>query len=141
MRKTMQQAQAVIGGKGVFGLATFQETDSGVLVTINAQGLPENDSGFFALHIHEGTSCSGTAFSDTGSHFNPKGQTHPMHAGDLPPLLRSGDRAYLSVLTSRFRISEIIGRTLVIHARADDFKTQPAGNAGEKIACGVIQRG
>lgn len=62
------------------------------------------------------------------------------HAGDLPPLLSCQGNAYLSVKTDRFSVNEIIGRTVVIHSNPDDFHTQPAGNAGKKIACGVIQR-
>ena len=58
----------------------------------------------------------------------------------LPPLLRCKGNAYLSVKTDRFTVDEIIGRTLVIHSDPDDFHTQPAGNAGKKIACGVIQK-
>ena len=64
---------------------------------------------------------------------------HPMHSGDLPPLLSATGRAYMAVLTDRFSIGQIIGKTVVVHSRADDFQSQPAGNAGEKIACGVIQ--
>ncbi len=64
---------------------------------------------------------------------------HPDHAGDLPPLLSCGGRVYLAVLTCRVRIPEILGRTLVVHSRPDDFRTQPAGDSGEKIGCGVIR--
>ncbi len=75
-----------------------------------------------------------------GSHYNPTGQAHPKHAGDLPPLLSCRGNAYLSVKTDRFTANEIIGRTVVIHSDPDDFNTQPAGNAGKKIACGVIRK-
>lgn len=60
--------------------------------------------------------------------------------GDLPPLLSMGGRAFLAVETGRFTPCEVVGRTVVIHGSADDFHTQPAGNAGKKIACGVIRR-
>lgn len=66
---------------------------------------------------------------------------HPKHAGDLPPLLECKGQAYLSVKTDRFTVDEIIGRTVIIHSDSDDFSTQPTGNAGRKIACGVIRRG
>ncbi len=56
-----------------------------------------------------------------------------MHAGDLPPLLSNNGRAYCQVLTGRFRVSDVIGKTVVIHSGPDDFMTQPSGNAGEKI--------
>ena len=98
---------------------------------------------FFAYHIHEGSACRGSAtdpFSAAGGHFNPAGCSHPYHAGDLPPLLGCGGDAMTVFLTNRFRLDEVIGRTVVIHENADDFTTQPAGNAGARIACGVIER-
>lgn len=117
----------------------FQEKCS-VLVSARVFGLPQNDSGFFALHIHEGENCGGEDFADTGGHYNPEDAPHPMHAGDLPPLLSCGGCAYMDVKTDRFRVENIIGRTVIIHGGADDFHTQPSGNAGKKIACGVIKK-
>lgn len=123
----------------IWGEVKFYQTRSGVLVIADVSGLPEgNGDGFFALHIHEGDSCDGEGFADTQGHYNPTGAPHPRHAGDLPPLLSCGGRAYLAVLTDRFRVEEILGRTVVIHSGADDFHSQPAGNAGTKIACGTI---
>ena len=122
------------------GMVSFVPGRRGVRVTAEITGLPENGSGFFALHIHEGRSCSGQGFPETGGHFNPGRQSHPLHAGDLPPLLNCHGSAYLFVETDRFIIPEIIGKTVVIHSEADDFRSQPAGNAGEKIACGVIRK-
>lgn len=110
----------------------------GVCVKVNVQGLPETATNFFALHIHEGMSCGGTGFSKTGGHFNPQNAPHPRHAGDLPPLLACKGKACLSVITNRFCIQEVIGKTVIIHSGPDDFTAQPAGNAGEKIACGRI---
>lgn len=110
----------------------------GTMVVAEICGLPESETGFFALHIHEGCDCTGTGFADTGNHYNPGQTSHPCHAGDLPPLLSCGGRASLSVVTDRFRVRDVIGRTVVIHSHPDDFKTQPSGGAGEKIACGVI---
>lgn len=123
------------------GTAQFYSMWGGVLVVTQVRGLPRSGNGVFALHIHEGSSCSGVDFADTGGHFNPDHQPHPSHAGDLPPLFRCcGGRGYLAVVTNRFAISEIIGKTIVIHSGADDFRSQPAGNAGTKIGCGVIRR-
>lgn len=65
---------------------------------------------------------------------------HPYHAGDLPPLFSANGNAVLEVLTDRFNIHQIIGKTIIIHRNPDDFTTQPSGNAGEKIACGVIKK-
>ena len=116
----------------------YQERDS-VLITVKISGLPQNGAGFYGFHIHEGKSCGGEDFSNTGGHFNPKNLPHPSHAGDLPPLLSNHGSAYMTVKTDRFRVRDIIGRTVIIHAGPDDFHTRPSGNAGEKIACGVIK--
>ncbi len=122
------------------GEVRFLQRPDGVLVTVEVSGLPQ-ETPFFALHIHEGRSCQGRGFPRTGGHLNGSMQPHPRHQGDLPPLLNVGGKAYLSVLTDRFTLPEIIGRTLVIHSGADDFRTQPAGNAGPKLACGMIRCG
>ncbi len=133
----------IIGGSTtphLSGTIQFYEMPEGVLVSARIEGLPRtNPSGFFALHIHDGAGCSGDGFPASGGHFNPAGTSHPMHAGDLPPLLSCGGRARMSVLTDRFRIHDILGRTVVIHSGTDDFHSQPAGNAGIKIGCGVIR--
>ena len=125
--------------KPLMGEVEFFQKPNGVLVKAHVSGLPDH-SGFFALHIHEGDSCSGADFANTKGHFNPSGANHPNHAGDLPPLLSSGGNAYLAVLTDRFSVKDVLGRTVVIHDGPDDFRSQPAGNAGTKIACGVIVR-
>ena len=108
-------------------------------------GLPVSaepcQSNVFAFHIHGGSSCSGNEtdpFANAGTHYNPKGCPHPHHAGDLPPLFGVGNRAFLAVLTDRFTVNEVVGKTVIIHDRPDDFTTQPSGNAGNKIACGII---
>lgn len=122
------------------GMVRFFQSTDGVIIEAEIFGLPETETGFFAFHIHEGGSCTGEGFPNTGSHFNPKEESHPNHAGDLPPLLGNHGKAYMKVLTNRFRIEEILGRTVIIHDAPDDFHTQPSGNAGTKIACGVIQK-
>ena len=119
----------------------YQEKDC-VLIVAKIVGLPkESETGFFGFHIHQGGSCSGTDFSKTGSHYDSVGQVHPKHAGDLPPLIKCRGNAFLAVRTDRFSVNDIIGKTVVIHSDPDDFHTQPAGNAGKKIACGVIRKG
>lgn len=110
-----------------------------VRVVAEIYGLPESDTGFFALHIHENGSCRGDGFPDTGGHFNPVQRPHPDHAGDLPPLLRKRNgSAWMAVATDRFSVGDVVGRSVVIHRGRDDFKTQPSGDAGEKIGCGMI---
>lgn len=122
----------------LMGRVFFHQKCGGVLVMAEVSGLPRD--GFFAFHIHEGTSCSGPGFECTGGHYDPADAPHPNHAGDLPPLLSHNGRAKMTVLTGRFRVDEIIGKTVVIHSAPDDFTTQPAGNSGNKIACGIICR-
>lgn len=119
------------------GRVEFYPVRSGVLVAVDVKGFSQD--GFYALHIHEGESCAGTGFPGTGGHYNPRNVNHPDHAGDLPALLICGGKGYLSFLTNRFCLREVIGRTVVIHSNPDDFVTQPAGNAGTKIACGLIR--
>lgn len=124
----------------VFGRVKFYQKPNCVLVVADLEGLPETETGFYGFHIHQGNSCGGKDFAESGSHYNPENTPHPRHAGDLPPLMLCGNRAYLAVLTDRFTVSEIIGRTVIVHSMPDDFHTQPSGNAGAKIACGVIKR-
>ena len=124
------------------GCVRFYQENGCVLIEARIFGLPkENETGFFGFHIHQGRDCSGVGFSGTGGHYNPTEQDHPAHAGDLPPLIRCRGNAYLSFRTDRFSVKEIIGRTVVVHRDPDDFYTQPAGNSGMKIACGVIRKG
>ena len=123
------------------GTVRFLPHRDGVLVVAQISGLPETQADFFGFHIHEGEDCGGAEFADTKGHYNPQHREHPMHAGDLPPLMRTSDgKAFLSVVTDRFNTDEILGRTVVIHGHPDDFTSQPAGNSGMKIACGRIGR-
>lgn len=132
---------------GIKGSVTFRQTLTGVLVTANIFGLPDNEENFrngvYAFHIHSGVSCTGNLedeFADAGMHYNPYNAIHPYHAGDLPPLFSNNGHAYMQILTDRFKLYDIIGKVIIIHAGTDDFKTQPSGNSGEKIACGRILR-
>ncbi len=129
----------------IIGSVGFYSAPYGVIVVATVQGLPKAsrqcDSPILAFHIHSGESCAGNAedpFANAKTHYNPHGCPHPYHAGDLPPLFSSGGYAFSAVLTDRFNIDEIIGKTVVIHSAPDDFTTQPSGNAGDKIACGEI---
>ena len=133
----------IYGGKDypqLSGTVRFFLGIDGVIVEVEIHGLPETETSFFAFHIHEGDNCEGVGFPNTGSHFNSGATMHPQHAGDLPPLLAGHGKAYMKVFTDRFCVEEIIGKTVIIHNDPDDFHTQPAGNAGKKIACGVIHK-
>lgn len=142
-------AVAFMKGSGVYpairGRALFYTTPAGVLVWVEVTGLPTAtglcDKPVFAFHIHDGTACEGNdidPFARAGSHFNPDGCPHPYHAGDLPPLFGANGRAFSALLTDRFTLPDVLDKPVVIHAGPDDFTTQPAGNAGAKIACGII---
>ena len=141
---SQSKATATIRGggdyPGVKGLAKLFRCSDGTLLEVEVSGLPETDTGFFALHIHEGENCAGKNFAETGIRWNPGKTMHLKHAGDLPPLLSNHGTAYMMVFSDRFFIEEIIGKTVIIHSLPDDFRTQPSGNAGTKIACGVIQK-
>jgi len=76
-----------------------------------------------------GSSCTGTIqdqFSNTKSHYNPNNCPHPLHIGDLPPLLENNGYSYMSILINKFNINEIIGKTILIHDMPDDFSSQPS---------------
>lgn len=148
--KARPNAVALVKGSefypGIKGRILFFNVKDGVMVRVEISGLPQKTdvckSPVFALHIHSGNSCTGDytdPFADAGVHFNPENCPHPYHAGDLPPLFGVNGKAVMCVLTNRFKLQEVIGKTVIIHSKPDDFTTQPSGNAGEKIACGVIK--
>ena len=147
-KNALNTAAAVIRGSAdypqIYGTVALRQTSMGVLVTAQIYGLPyegECSTGVFGFHIHSGESCSGNdtdPFADADRHYNPKNCPHPYHAGDLPPLFGNHGYAFMSVLTDRFSVNEIIGKVIIIHSKPDDFKTQPSGDSGEKIACGRI---
>lgn len=133
------------------GVAKLTEEEDGVRVKVNVTGLPEGMHGF---HFHEIGKCEAPDFESAGSHFNPTGADHGLenesgpHAGDLPNLEVGADGAVdeeflaeLVTLASGQDNSLLRegGTALVIHAEADDGKTQPSGNSGDRIACGVVQ--
>ena len=144
------EASAVISGSDKYpdieGTVKFYQTPFGVLTVTEVSGLPYYTapcSGhIFAFHIHRGDSCTGNQtdpFANALTHYDPDSCPHPYHAGDMPPLFGSAGYAFSAFLTDRFSVGDIIGRTVIIHSGADDFSTQPSGNSGEKIACGLIE--
>lgn len=140
------KARAKIQGSGVSGEVSFFESGKNVVVVADIAGLPRHEGkcecDVFGFHIHSGGDCGGSAedpFADTKGHYNPRDCPHPCHAGDMPPLFGNKGRAWMAFMTDRFKVEEIIGKTVVIHMMPDDFRTQPSGDSGEKIACGVIE--
>jgi Cu-Zn family superoxide dismutase len=135
-------------GKSV-GTATLVPTDGGVQITANLSNLPP---GTHAFHIHAVGKCEPPGFTSAEGHFNPEHKQHgtenPMgaHAGDLPNFQAAKDgTAHISVVASDVTLGpgenslfHPGGTALIIHERADDYKSDPSGNAGARIACGVI---
>lgn len=150
LRQRPHAAAVMMGSRlypEIHGSVQFYQTAYGVLVAVEVLGLPASNSlcdlQVFGFHIHEGEQCSGNendSFADVMAHYNPNDCLHPFHTGDLPPLFGNHGYAYMVVLTERFTVDEILGKTIIIHSEPDDFITQPAGNAGKKIACGEIEK-
>lgn len=143
-------AAAVVTGNhshpDLYGVVQFYQMPFGVFVIAQFHGLPAvngtEKSRFLGFHIHENGNCAQNAeydFNMTGNHYNPDNFLHPNHRGDLPPILNCNGYAWQSFLTDSFVVSEIIGRSVVVHGSFDDFMTQPSGNSGMKIGCGIIQ--
>lgn len=134
------------------GEATFTDTLQGVKIILKVENLPP---GLHAFHIHEKGVCTAPDFQGAGGHFNPFGKKHGLknpqgaHAGDLPNLSVGADgRGSLDTVAAQVTLKEgknsLLqpgGTSLVIHANPDDDLTDPAGNAGPRLACGVITKG
>ena len=141
---TSPKAYALITGATVTGTMLAYSFEEGTIVVVEAQGLPATGCGLgvHGLHIHEGSSCSGTPenpFGNAGGHYSTTNCPHPYHEGDLPPLFANKEgMAMMSVVDDRFTLKEVIGKVMIIHAQPDDFHTQPSGNSGLMIACGKI---
>lgn len=137
---------------GIRGIVTFREVPGGTMVCINVTGLPPYKPGTqntlpvgpHGFHIHQNGTCEvgdpSTPFTAAGEHWNPTNQPHGNHAGDFPVIFSNSGRAYMCFFTNKFRVSDIIGKAVIIHESPDDYRSQPAGNAGKRLACGVIQR-
>ncbi len=133
-------------GNSVRGLLMFHEKDGQLMVHAQLSGLkPSSEQGF---HVHEVGSCASTDGSSAGGHFNPDGQPHgpqaaAHHAGDLPALKadangRVDQKFTLMGPTLGDGPKSLVGRSVIVHAQADDYATQPTGNSGARVACGVI---
>ncbi|MDE2441157.1 MAG: superoxide dismutase family protein [Betaproteobacteria bacterium] len=132
-------------GSAVSGKVTFAESNGRLRVDAQVAGLTPGEHGF---HIHEVGDCSATDASSAKGHFNPTGKAHGHHAGsehhggDMPNLVaNAAGEAHFSAEIDGLSLSGmtgVIGRSVVIHADPDDYKSQPAGNSGKRIACGVI---
>lgn len=134
------------------GAVWFQDIHGGTLVTARIYGLPEyhpaakgrDPVGPHGFHIHVKGSCEVgdpmNPFLAAGEHYNPDDQPHGNHAGDFPVLFSNNGFAYLKFFTEKFQVKDVIGRAVIIHMNPDDYRSQPAGNSGRRLACGVIRK-
>jgi Cu-Zn family superoxide dismutase len=139
-------ALAPTEGNHAMGTVTFTAADKGVRVVANISGLSPGEHGF---HIHEKGDCSAADASSAGEHFNPTGAPHggpdsdQHHVGDLGNITAdSSGSATLDRVFSYLTLegdTSIIGRAVVVHSGRDDLTSQPSGDAGTRVACGVIQ--
>ncbi len=150
------QAKAIIKGSAtrpqITGVVSFYSVPNGTMVKVEVNGLPNyqpaianlSPVGPFGFHIHAGSSCGlgdgKNPYEAALGHYNPDNQPHGNHAGDLPVLFSNDGMARMIFFTNRFKPADVIGKTIIIHQNPDDYRTQPAGNSGVRIACGVIEK-
>lgn len=121
------------------------------MVCVNITDLPEykpatgnqNPIGPHGFHIHENGTCEvgnpQEPFQAAGGHWNPRNQPHGNHAGDFPVLFSNKGRSSMCFFTNKFTSAEVVGKSIIIHKNPDDYRTQPAGDAGKRLACGIIK--
>ncbi|RIX43500.1 MAG: superoxide dismutase family protein [Rhodocyclales bacterium GT-UBC] len=136
---------AARSGSTVSGSVQFVEVTGGLRVEGKLAGLTPGEHGF---HVHEAGDCSAPDASSAKGHFNPAGKSHghhgstEHHGGDMPNLVAnaSGEANYSFELkgVALSGPNGVVGRSVVVHADPDDYKSQPAGNSGKRVACGVI---
>lgn len=134
------------------GTVYFRDVPNGSEVYVYVTGLPEYTPGNnnnlpigpHGFHIHENGTCEignpQEPFTAAGGHWNPTNQPHGNHAGDFPVLFSNDGIARMSFFTNKFKVADVIGKAVIIHENPDDYRSQPAGNAGRRLACGVIRR-
>jgi len=145
------QARATIeprSGSNVKGWATFTDRSTGgVAVVVHIENAPPGTHG---LHVHDKGDCSAPDASSAGGHFNPGGMPHAgpteahRHAGDLGNItIEANGTGHLEIVTDLLTVkpgpNSVVGRAVIFHEKADDLQTQPTGNAGGRLGCGVVQ--
>src|SRR4051812_43015655 len=140
---------AAASGSKVSGTIEFKEVEGGVEVTANVEGLKAGDHGW---HVHEKGDCSAPDATSAGGHFNPNGHKHGApdgaehHDGDFGNLTAGKDgKATKTFVMKGITLGDgadsVVGKGFIVHEKKDDLKTQPTGNAGARVACGVITVG
>jgi Cu-Zn family superoxide dismutase len=146
--QSVTKAVAVLSptkGSNVSGTVTFTQVNGGVRIVADVTGLALGEHGF---HIHEFGDCSAPDATSAGGHFNPRHMEHgapdagARHAGDFGNLEANGaGKAHYDRVDKMISLNgaeSIVGRGVIVHEKVDDFVTQPTGNAGARVACGVI---
>ncbi len=134
-------------GHTATGTVDFTQRGDHVVVSASFRGLTPGDHGF---HVHEKGDCSAPDATSAGGHFNPTNQPHgkpmegPHHVGDMPMLHADANgNAHLNATIRGASLSggatNLVGRAVVVHANRGDYRSQPAGDAGPRVACGVIE--
>lgn len=133
------------------GVVYFRPAAGGTEVCISVSGLPpyqpsqngNNPIGPHGFHLHQFGNCQvgdpANPFQAAGEHWNPTNQPHGNHAGDFPVLFSNNGIARMCFFTNKFKPADAIGKSVIIHQNPDDYRTQPAGDAGKRLACGVVK--
>lgn len=149
---SVRQAEAALASASsslVSGRVVVLPVAQGVRLTGTVGGL--RPGGSFGFHVHERGDCSAVDASSAGAHFNPTASAHgrgaagPHHLGDMDNLVADGegvahfDRVLGGVSLGTGLPNDVLGKALIVHADPDDYRSQPSGNAGARLACGVIR--
>lgn len=152
-KKALQRATAWINpksGSALHGSAVFVNEGGQVSLQVSLESAPPGEH---AVHIHQVGDCSAEDGSSAGGHWNPTNENHgqwghsPFHLGDIGNVLVGPDgRGTLSLSTDRWSMgsggpNDIVGKSVIVHEKVDDFTSQPTGAAGGRIGCGVIKEG